>query len=102
MEEVKNNLPTEFSLEQNYPNPFNPSTKIKFNIPKNSNVKLEIFNIIGERIATLISNRDYQPGTFTVEWNGKNQFGNQVPSGVYLYKISANKFSSVKKMIMIK
>ncbi|MCK5458233.1 MAG: Ig-like domain-containing protein, partial [Melioribacteraceae bacterium] len=102
VEDVKSSLPVEYSLEQNYPNPFNPSTKINFNIPKNSNVKLEIFNIIGEKIATLISNKEYQPGSYTVEWNGANQFGKQVPSGVYLYKISADKFSSVKKMMMIK
>ena len=102
VKEVKSNLPTEYSLEQNYPNPFNPSTKINFNIPKNSNVKLEIFNIIGEKIATLISNKVYQPGSFSIEWNGLNQFGRQVPSGVYLYKISADKFSTVKKMMLIK
>ena len=102
VEDVKNNLPVEYSLEQNYPNPFNPSTKINFNLPKNSNVKLEIFNIIGEKITTLISNKEYQPGSYTVEWNGANQFGKQVPSGVYLYKIRADKFSSVKKMMMIK
>ena len=102
VEDVKSSLPVEYSLEQNYPNPFNPSTKINFNIPKNSNVKLEIFNIIGEKIATLISNKEYQPGSYTVKWNGTNQFGKQVPSGVYLYKISADKFSSVKKMMMIK
>lgn len=95
-------MPIEYSLEQNYPNPFNPTTKINFNIPQNSNVRLEIFNIIGEKIATLISNKEYQPGSFTVDWNGTNQFGNQVPSGVYLYKLSAGKFSSVKKMMMIK
>lgn len=100
--DVKNNLPVEYSLEQNYPNPFNPTTKINFNIPKNSNVKLEVFNIIGEKIATLISNKEYQPGSYTVDWNGTNQFGKQVPSGVYLYKLSAGKFSSVKKMMMIK
>ncbi len=102
VKEVKNNLPEEYSLEQNYPNPFNPSTKIKFNIPKDSNVKLEIFNIIGERIATLISNKEYKPGSYTVTWDGTNQFGRHVPSGVYLYKLSAGKFSSVKKMMLLK
>ena len=102
VEDARNNLPVEYSLDQNYPNPFNPSTKINFNLPKNSNVKLEIFNIIGEKITTLISNKEYQAGSYTVEWNGANQFGRQVPSGVYLYKIRADKFSSVKKMMMIK
>lgn len=102
VKEIKSNLPEKYSLEQNYPNPFNPSTKIKFNIPKDSNVKLEIFNIIGERIKTLISNKEYKPGSYTVTWNGTNQFGRQVPSGVYLYKITAGKFSSVKKMMLLK
>ncbi|NOX65139.1 MAG: T9SS type A sorting domain-containing protein [Chlorobi bacterium] len=102
VEKVKSNLPEEYSLEQNYPNPFNPSTKIKFNIPKDSNVKLEIFNIIGERVVTIISNKEYKPGSYTVTWDGTNQFGRQVPSGVYLYKLSAGQFSSVKKMMMLK
>ncbi len=102
VEEIEETLPKEYSLEQNYPNPFNPSTKIIFNIPKQSNVKLEVFNIIGEKVTSIISNIQYEAGSHSVEWNGKNQFGNAVPSGVYLYKLTADKYSSVKKMMLIK
>ncbi len=78
--------PDEFSLKQNYPNPFNPSTKIKFSIPKESNVELSIYNILGELISTLV-NDQLNAGYHEFEFNGSN-----VASGVYIYRIVAGDF----------
>ena len=94
-------LPTEFALDQNYPNPFNPSTKIKFQIPAASRVNLTIFNLLGQEVATIV-NEDLNAGTFEVEWNGKNNFGGLVSSGVYFYKLKADDYSQIRKMILMK
>jgi hypothetical protein len=88
--------PTEFSLSQNYPNPFNPVTHIRFGLPKASNVKIEIFNLLGQRVATLLNERKLA-GYHTVEFNGGN-----FSSGVYLYRIQADEFQQVRKMLLIK
>jgi hypothetical protein len=88
--------PSKFSLSQNFPNPFNPSTEIKFDIPKTSNVKLEIYNILGEKNASLVD-QILQPGSYSVSWNASN-----APSGVYFYRISAGDFTATKKLILIK
>ena len=95
-------VPDAFELSQNYPNPFNPLTVIRFGIPVKSRVKLEIFNILGERISTLL-NEDVEPGFYEKEWAGG------VASGLYIYRIDAfstvngsKYFSTSKKMLMIK
>ena len=91
-----NILPQKFSLHQNYPNPFNPSTRIKFDLPKPENVKIEVYNIIGQKVETLL-NKPLPAGYHEVEFNGHN-----LSSGVYLYRIEAGEFQDVKKMILIK
>jgi len=95
------NLPESYSLDQNYPNPFNPLTKIEFALPNNTYVKLEIFNIIGQRITSLIDN-DLDAGYHTVDWNGTNSSGQRVSSGIYFYKITADEFMQSKKMLLLK
>ena len=90
--------PNEFSLSQNYPNPFNPSTTIKFGLPKTSNVKLELFNILGEKIETLID-KEMEAGYHNYQLSIVNY---QLTSGVYFYKIEAGSFSSVKKLLLMK
>jgi hypothetical protein len=89
-------LPTEYSLEQNYPNPFNPSTTIKFSLPEAANVKLTIYNTLGEKISELIDN-NLEAGRYSYRWDA-----NSIASGIYIYKITAGKFVSVKKMILLK
>jgi hypothetical protein len=95
-------IATDFRLEQNYPNPFNPSTTIKYAVPVQSQVKILIFNSIGESIVELV-NRSQSAGTYTVTWDAEN-----VSSGIYFYSIEAipsdgsEFFSSVKKMILLK
>ena len=94
-------LPAAFSLSNAYPNPFNPSTNIQFSIAKTENVKLEVFNILGQKIATLV-NSQVKPGNYTATWNGKNEFGNQVASGIYFYRLESQSFNATKKMILMK
>ena len=89
-------VPTTFALAQNYPNPFNPSTTIQFSIPKSSNVKITVFNILGEEISTLV-NSFMNAGNYKVTFNASN-----LPSGMYLYRIQSENFTQVKKMLLTK
>ncbi len=94
--EVNIEAPKEFELVQNYPNPFNPETTINYSIPQNGNVKLVVFNTLGEKIATLV-NGFTEAGTHSVKFNAGN-----LPSGIYFYQINTGNFSDVKKMILTK
>ena len=89
-------VPKSFKLEQNYPNPFNPTTKIKFTIPASSNVKVIVYNILGNKITTLIDRR-LIAGAYTTQWNAAG-----FSSGVYFYRIITDKFSQTRKMILMK
>ena len=93
---VEVSLPFEFNLAQNYPNPFNPSTIISFSVPQSSNVKLSVFNVLGEEVATLV-NDVKNSGTYEVEFNGSN-----LTSGIYIYSLEAGGMRSTKKMMLIK
>ena len=87
----------EFKLFQNYPNPFNPSTKIEYTIAEPSNVKLDIYNVLGQKVATLLDKKQQQPGAHEVTFNGLN-----LSSGVYLYRLEAGSRVSTKKMLLIR
>lgn len=89
-------IPAKFSLYQNYPNPFNPVTNIKIGVPTASEVKLIIYDNLGREVTTLV-NKQLQPGTYEVEWDGTNY-----PSGVYYYTLAAGDYSETKKMVLIK
>ncbi len=89
-------VPQKYSLNQNYPNPFNPITKIKFEIPKLSNVKLTVFDILGKEIKTLI-NKNLKPGVYESDWDGSN-----FPSGIYFYSLKTSDFIETKRMILLK
>jgi Secretion system C-terminal sorting domain len=95
------NVPENFQLFQNYPNPFNPSTAISYQIPQSSFVTLEIFNVLGQKISTLV-NANQMTGKHTVTWNGRDSFGKEVSTGIYFYRIKAGNFSSTKKMILLR
>ena len=93
-------MPLEFS-QSSYPNPFNPSTKINFVIPQAGFVKLTIFNVLGEKIKELV-NEYMESGQYIVSWNGDNEKGNKVISGVYLSVIESRNKRLVQKMILSK
>ncbi len=99
--EVLPNVPNTYSLSQNYPNPFNPATKIQFGLPKAENVELKIYDILGREVRTLI-NETYNAGVYTVTWDGKNNFGSNVASGMYIYSVRAGQFVQTKKMLLMK
>ncbi len=89
------------NLYQNYPNPFNPITNIKFDLAENSLVKIQIFNVKGQKVKT-ITNMNYIKGTHKVTWNGKDDNQQEVSSGIYFYKLETNNSSQMKKMILMK
>jgi hypothetical protein len=97
-------LPTDFALNQNYPNPFNPETTIEFAVGSgsgNKQVRLVIYNLLGEEIATII-NEPLAAGKYTYKWRGTNQDGNSVASGVYFYRLTVGDQSQTKKMVLLK
>jgi hypothetical protein len=98
---IGNALPTSFALAQNYPNPFNPSTEISYSLPVPSQVELSIYNVLGQRVNTLV-NGEMPAGDHTVTWDGRNSSGGSVSSGVYFYRIQATNFVETKKMMMLK
>jgi hypothetical protein len=94
-------IPTVFALEQNYPNPFNPSTTIRYQIPNDASVNLVIYNVQGQKIRTLIS-KEQKAGYYSAVWDGRNEAGQTVSSGLYLYRVQAGSFVATQKMLMLK
>jgi hypothetical protein len=91
----------EFIVQQNYPNPFNPETTIEYAVQQSSRVELQIYNTLGQLVKTLVD--DYKTtGEYSVVWDGKDSFGQAVPSGNYFYQIKMGEFISAKKMILLK
>lgn len=100
LEQISSNVPNEFFLFQNYPNPFNPNTNIKYQIAKNSFVKLTIYDVIGREVQTLV-NEKQNAGTYRIDWSAAGG-GNNFASGVYFYKLEAGGFEQTRKMVLIK
>ncbi len=94
-------LPTKYDLHQNFPNPFNPQTLIKYDLPEAANVRLEVFNILGQKVTTLV-NQFEAAGPKSVVWDGTDGRGAKVASGIYFYKIAAGDFLATKKMMLVK
>jgi hypothetical protein len=94
---ISSNVPEGYSLHQNYPNPFNPSTKINFDMPKNGNVTLKVYDITGKLVSTVINNEFVSAGTKQVEFNAAN-----LASGVYYYTLETNNWKDTKKMVLVK
>ncbi len=94
-------VPNGFALEQNYPNPFNPETSIHYRIPDASHVTLTVYNSLGQVVQTLV-NKSLPAGEYSVRWNGRDQLGNKVSSGMYFYRIEAGDFIKTRKMILMK
>ncbi len=94
-------LPQQFALNQNYPNPFNPVTVISYQLPEARSVTIKVFNVLGDEICTLVDERK-QPGNHQIAWNGKNNLGQEMPSGIYFVKIEAGDFRAYRKMVKIR
>lgn len=94
-------LPNSIELSNNYPNPFNPSTTIEFAIPSRSFVSLAIYNVLGQKVKTLVD-QNMPAGTFSTIWDSDNNSGRHVASGVYLYKLTVGENVLTKKMMLLK
>ena len=94
-------LPTEFAMYQNYPNPFNPITSIKYDLPTDAHTVMEIFDIMGKHVKTLVD-ENQTAGFKTIKWNATNSNGNNVAAGMYIYQIRSGLFNQTKKMILLK
>jgi hypothetical protein len=98
-------IPDQFALHQNYPNPFNPITTIRYDVPEAARVTIEVYNLLGMRVRTLVSD-DHQAGYHTVRWNGLNERGVAVASGMYIYRIHADgatgSFTDIRKLVLMK
>lgn len=93
--------PAEYDLFQNYPNPFNSNTTIKYQLPEDTTVKLEIYNLLGQRTRILVD-QFQRPGSYSIDWDGRDDFNQPVASGVYLYQLKAKNFSETNKLIMLR
>lgn len=99
--------PEVFALHQNYPNPFNPATSIRYDIPKISDVRIEIYNLLGQRVKALVASR-HQPGFYRVQWNGRDDSGELMTTGLYICRILARNpasdkttFTKTQKLLLI-
>lgn len=97
----RDQLPETYSLGQNYPNPFNPSTIIEFTLPRAGHVSLNVYNVIGQDVKRLVDGF-YSAGTHRLIWNGRDESGGSVSSGVYFYRIEASDFRETRKMVLMK
>ncbi len=96
-------LPTEFKLLNNYPNPFNPSTRIAFQLPQDSNVRIDIYNMTGQLVRRLTGvGQSFPAGEHQLTWNGKNDAGDDVSSGIYLYRMSTAGYVKTHKMTLMR
>ena len=92
-------LPEQFHLYQNYPNPFNPETTIRFTLPQAGHVQLVIFNLLGQKVRTLVDG-DRKAGFYSLRWDGRVEFGNPAASGIYYYVIKSGNFHDTMRMIL--
>ena len=94
-------IPNKFALHQNFPNPFNPTTAIRYDLPKEEYVNIVIFDVIGRNIRSLV-NQKKNAGYHSIQWDAKNDLGEPVSAGMYIYIIHAGEHRSVKKMVLLK
>ncbi len=96
-----NTLPDAYDLAQNYPNPFNPTTRINYSLPSLQHVTLSIYDVLGRKVRTLVDKK-MTAGSHTVDWNGTNEMGHKVASGIYFYRLNADNFTRVRKMMLMR
>jgi hypothetical protein len=101
LSKTSESLPRQFNLAQNYPNPFNPGTSIEFSLPVASRTTVDVYNVVGEKVTTLLD-RFLPAGSYSVSWDGANANGKPASSGMYFYRLKAGEFSDTKKMMLVK
>lgn len=101
VDDVNDALPNAFGISQNYPNPFNAGTVIDYAVDRHSQILIEVYNILGQKVKTLV-NENKMPGRYRAEWDGNDAKGSPVASGVYLYKIKSDNFAETRKMLLLK
>jgi hypothetical protein len=94
-------VPTAYALDQNWPNPFNPETTLSYALPESGEVELAVFNVLGQKVKTLVSGHQ-EAGAYEVIWDGSDESGNKVASGIYFYRAKINDFSKTRKMVLLK
>ena len=94
-------VPLSYRLSQNYPNPFNPSTTVQFELPQLSKVNLVIFDLLGRKVKTLV-NKSVAPGKYEVQWDGRNEGGVPISSGIYILHFRAREFEQNRRIILLK
>ena len=94
-------VPGVFALHQNYPNPFNPKTEIRFDLPEATVVDISIYNLMGQKVKTL-ANKEVSPGYHVMQWDGTNDRGGMVSTGMYFYTLNTEKFHAMRKMLFLK
>jgi flagellar hook assembly protein FlgD len=93
--------PSSFTLTQNYPNPFSPETTIRFDLPQPQEIELAIYNLAAQRVATLVQGHR-EAGSYSVRWNGVDDAGLELPSGIYLYRLTAGEHVETWKLLLLK
>jgi flagellar hook assembly protein FlgD len=94
-------LPTTYSLDQNYPNPFNAKTEIKYTLPADTDVRLEIYNVLGQKVITLVD-ENQKAGYYSMIWDGRSETGESVTSGIYFYRLVSSEGVFKKSMVLLK
>ena len=94
-------IPTVYKVHQNHPNPFNPTTKLRYDLPEASHVRIMIYDLMGRKIRTLVD-MDQKAGYRSIQWNAANDLGQPVSAGMYLYMIQAGDFRQTRKMVLLK
>lgn len=102
VEQINNDIPVSFALEQNYPNPFNPSTTIRYALQETRKITINVYDIQGRLVKSLVNNSEQSAGTYEVSWDGTDSNGNKVTSGIYFAKMSAGSFHQTQKMVLMK
>ena len=95
-------IPNTYELSQNFPNPFNPATTIQYGLPNHERVTLKVYNLLGEEVLTLVNNEQKEKGFHVAIWDGRNENGSIVASGIYIYRLTAGSFVMTKKMALVK
>ena len=94
-------LPQSFTLSQNYPNPFNPETTIRFDLPRSEEIDLAVYNLTGQKVATLAHGLR-EAGTYTLRWDGQDNDGRELASGVYMYRLEAGERMETRKLLLLR